>query len=161
MRQVRNLKIIFTNVISILKVNETIVPKCFQIFSCCTVLPHSYATPSYTIFTATLFWIGSKKIELSYFLTPSYDICSFFPPVKLFIAHMTRYSVDRQWRLESIHTLLLSWSIPLDLSRSIPFWVDPHPFEKKGLDRLKTSLTVHTVCIYHKTKIPVSPGYSF
>ena len=55
------------------------------------------------------------------------------------------YSVDRQWRLESIHTLLLSRSIPLDLSRSIPFWVDPYPFEKKGVDRLKTSLTVHTV----------------
>ena len=30
--------------------------------------------------------------------------------------------MDRQWRLESIHTLLLSWSIPLDLIRSIPFW---------------------------------------
>ena len=55
------------------------------------------------------------------------------------------YSVDRQWRLELIHTLLLSRSIPLDLSRSIPFWVDPHPFEKKGVDRLKMSLTVHTV----------------
>ena len=58
------------------------------------------------------------------------------------------YSVDRQWRLESIHTLLLSGSIPLDLSQSIPFWVDPHPFEKKGVDRLKTSLTVHTVYIF-------------
>ena len=32
------------------------------------------------------------------------------------------YSVDRQWCLESIHTLLLSRSIPLDLSRFIPFW---------------------------------------
>ena len=88
------------------------------------------------------------------------------------------YSVDRQWRLELIHTLLLSWSIPLcpihvvtfnlisnlvtdyiqkrrgepglfslDLSRSITFWVYPHPFEKKGVDRLKTSLTVHTVVL--------------
>ena len=55
------------------------------------------------------------------------------------------YSVDRLWCLESIHTLLLSRSIPLDLSRSTPFWVDPHPFEKKGVDWLKTSLTVHTV----------------
>ena len=58
------------------------------------------------------------------------------------------YSVDRLWCLESIHTLLLSRSIPLDLSRSTPFWVDPHPFEKKGVDWLKTSLTVHTVHKY-------------
>ena len=40
---------------------------------------------------------------------------------------------------------VLSQFIPLDLSQSIPFWVDPYPFEKKGVDRLKTSLTVHTV----------------
>ena len=93
LRQVRNLKIIFTNVISILKVNETVVPKCFQIFSCCTVLPHSYATRSYTIFAAMLFWIGSKKIELTYFLTPSYPICSLFPSVRLFIAHMTKVPI--------------------------------------------------------------------
>ena len=36
LRQVKNLKIIFTKVISILKVDETIVPKCFPIFLCCT-----------------------------------------------------------------------------------------------------------------------------
>jgi hypothetical protein len=29
--------------------------------------------------------LGPKKFELSYFLTPSYTICSFFPPVKLFL----------------------------------------------------------------------------
>ena len=33
------------------------------------------------------------------------------------------YSVDHQWCLESIHTLLLSRSMPLDLSWSIPFYV--------------------------------------
>ena len=32
-----------------------------------TVVPFSYATPSYAIFAAMLFWIGPKKIELSYF----------------------------------------------------------------------------------------------
>ena len=36
LRQVKNLKIIFTSIISILKVDETIVPKCIQIFSCYT-----------------------------------------------------------------------------------------------------------------------------
>ena len=108
LRQVRNLKIIFTNVISILKVNETVVPKCFQIFSCCTVLPHSYATHSYTIFAAMLFWIGSKKIELTYFLTPSYPICSFFPPVKLFIAHMTRYVSTIRPRSQSALDIVLN-----------------------------------------------------
>ena len=67
------------------------------------------------------------------------------------------YSVDRQWRLESIHTLLLSRSIPLDLSRSIPFWVDPHPFEMKGVDRLKTSLMVHTVYSCCFIALPMAP----
>ena len=48
-----------------------------------TVVPCSYATPSYTIFPATLikyFELGPKKLELSYFLLfpPSYAI--FFPP---------------------------------------------------------------------------------
>ena len=47
------------------------------------------------------FELGPKKFELSYFLTPSYAICSFFPPVTLFLpfspqlsyffAHVTRY----------------------------------------------------------------------
>ena len=60
----------------------------------CTVVPRSYATPNYAIFTATLFWIGSKKIRVKLFLDPqlrylflfppSYAISSFFPPVTLF-----------------------------------------------------------------------------
>ena len=29
--------------------------------------------------------------------------------------------------------------------------MDPHPFEKKGVDRLNTSLTVHTVHVVHWT----------
>ena len=59
-----------------------------------TVLPRSYATPSYAIFAATLFWIGSKKIRVKLFFypqlrylflfPPSYAISSFSPPVKLF-----------------------------------------------------------------------------
>ena len=32
-----------------------------------TALPRSYATPSYAIFAATLFWIGSKKIRVKLF----------------------------------------------------------------------------------------------
>ena len=64
--------------------------------------------PSCTIFAAMLFWIGSKKIELSYFLTPSYAICSFFPPVKLFIAHMTRYVSTIRPRSQSALDIVLN-----------------------------------------------------
>ena len=32
-----------------------------------TAVPCSYATPYYAIFAATLFWIGSKKIQVKLF----------------------------------------------------------------------------------------------
>ena len=58
-----------------------------------TVVPRSYATPSYAIFAAMLFWIGSKKIRVklfssfspsvTLFFPPSYAIFLFFPPVTL------------------------------------------------------------------------------
>ena len=87
----------------------------------------------------SLFKLFIFEVSLFQFMTWA------FIHLQVFQVICNTYSVDRQWRLESIHTLLLSRSIPLDLSRSIPFWVDPHPFEKRGVDRLKTSLTVHTV----------------
>ena len=64
---------------------------------------------------------------------------------KTLIKSVCTYSVDCQWLLESIRTLLLSWSIA--------FWVNPYPFEKKGVDQLKTSLTVHTVCFCFKLEL--------
>ena len=47
-----------------------------------TVVPHSYATPSYAIFK------GPKKLKLSYF-PPSYTI---FPLVTLFSSFSPRYA---------------------------------------------------------------------
>jgi hypothetical protein len=42
--------------------------------------------PPVTLFSQQRYFeLGPKKFELSYFLTPSYTICSFFPPVKLFL----------------------------------------------------------------------------
>ena len=50
------------------------------------------------------------------------------------------YSVDRQWCLEPIHTLLLSRSIPLDLSHPIPFyWVNPY-------SHWRSTLLLFSVC---------------
>ena len=40
--------------------------------------PCSYATPSYALFAATLFWIRSKKLELSYFLIFPHSYTTFF-----------------------------------------------------------------------------------
>ena len=41
--------------------------------------------PPVTLFSQLRYFeLGPKKFELSYFLTPSYAICSFFPPVTLF-----------------------------------------------------------------------------
>ena len=65
--------------------------------------------------------------------------------LKTLIKSVYTYSLDRQWRLELIHTFLLS--------RSIPFWVDPYPFEKKGVDQLKTLLKFHTVCFCFKIEL--------
>ena len=51
------------------------------------------------------------------------------------------------------------WTVNEVLIRSTPFyWVDPYPqLKSKGMDRLKTSLTVHTaVCMYDSCKISVT-----
>ena len=57
----------------------------FKPFKCTpldyTLVPLSYATPIYTIFAATLFWIGSKKTWVKLF---SSKLRYFFPPVTLF-----------------------------------------------------------------------------
>ena len=45
-----------------------------------TVVPFSYATPSYAIFAALLIWIGSKKLKLSYFLHLQLHYFLLFPP---------------------------------------------------------------------------------
>ena len=53
-----------------------------------------------------------------------------------------KYSVNRQWCLESIHTILSIESIhTLLFSQKYVDWLN----SEKGVDRLKTSLTVHTV----------------
>ena len=62
------------------------------------------------------------------------------------------YSVDHQWHRELIHTFKIESIHTLLLSRSISFdWVDPSRWKgmdrlnSKGMDQPKTSLTVYTV----------------
>ena len=60
-------------------------------FNQITVVPRSYATPSYAKFPATLFWIETKKtqfyfLQVTIFFLPIYIIFFFFPPVTLFSA---------------------------------------------------------------------------
>jgi hypothetical protein len=64
------------------------------------------------------------------------------------------YSVDRQWRLESIHNLRfgLIHSTPLDLSQYIPYYWGYGSNQKEGMDQVKTSLTVHTCYSMDKIK---------
>ena len=71
-----------------------------------TLVPHSYATPSYAIFAAMLFWIGSKEIrvklfssfspQLHYFFTPSYSISSFFPQLSYFFCTLDALNMNLQ-----------------------------------------------------------------
>ena len=49
--------------------------------------------PNYAIFAATLFWIGSKKFKLSYFLLFSPSCAIFFPPVTLFSSFSPSYAI--------------------------------------------------------------------